>query len=339
MQTFLSIVGAIALVTVGVLVVGVYWIKRKILTAVEAATIPTPMTITLLKEAEPEWIDESRARRSARNFKDADFADLGVFRVPEMHGALLHCFYRSSDRLIGLVTEVPGADIWEEIGFECGEDDVVYVCNSQNSQLMDSRPGKRTIYLDCCGIEKLLYTIENIDDNAAERRSVDEHSIGRVLEDNYAKEMIWRMRRGGTSMAEIRRLAGTDTDEDTVLEAWRMQRDNTLQLYQMTVIESWAHDNGISVSSLNDLPQLPLVVPEYISRDELIELLAIEWDLTPAQEDTINRYGESKLPYGLLFDKHFAEIFPSGELIRIREVDQPLPAVIYARPEAESVAA
>ena len=209
--------------------------------------------IHLEVDAQPEWMSREPAGHIVRRLAKADFASGRAYTIPEMPSVRLTAMFHAKTGVTAAVYEHDQVGVWVDLGLGYEDGEEITVSNVPTGGEMDHRPE----------VVKVTMPGASLDDLAAEMRKhlkkkprvmLNDETFARFFEESYAKDMEWRMERGGVTEEEIRRVAASSgmelTDEQMAMacseiksrEIFRWHKDclgtfrriTTLSVYEYT---------------------------------------------------------------------------------------------------------
>lgn len=253
MWTFVKLVAAF-LVALILLIVGVLaflrwkfrrWLQKMVTEAGNAQGIP-PFRIKLqaCEDDEEPWMNAEKVGNETTEFESAGFTQIGDFSV---EGLPLHIrgFQHQECQAYGVLYEHYAAGMWSDVVRRYA-DETSWTFSSAKPHGMDSAPWSTVKFLAEESPSALLEKLreESPPDNL-QKAGADQ--FVQRFETAYAREMDWRIQRGGATEEEIRRIAGKNGQECTqemieeVQDNWKSAIGD---FFSGRLLKSWKKEAG-----------------------------------------------------------------------------------------------
>ncbi|UCG51759.1 MAG: hypothetical protein JSW58_16560, partial [Candidatus Latescibacterota bacterium] len=194
METLIIVV---AIILVGVLV---QYLVRKF-----SYIVKPPLRIHLVRRPAGKGSSKGFQKHGA-DLKALGFTPIGTYRISEMAGMVLAAFSHKQQAVCAVIYSHPLTGCFVDMFSENEEGVGLTVSNARAGQVLDQPPGREKI------IDKTL-TVRNIYDHLLKKRPqgpykrIGPSDFAEVFQNEYAKEMDWRKKRGFVTDAEVRRAA------------------------------------------------------------------------------------------------------------------------------------
>jgi hypothetical protein len=315
METFFKVVGAIVVGAVclfGLLIViGYFYLRRKMSSlensfgglkdAAEAMseTVP-PFRIKLEPANHREWIDGG-FEEIYEELDSRGGVRIGRFATSPPT-VLLEAWHLPDHNLFVVIYEHPVAGLWFEAGFEF-EDGTLFAYSTGPNHHMGNPPWTIFEFRTAAPTAELLdAVIADRPDKPAVATSAE--SFPGRFEEAWARDMDWRIERGGPSEEEIRttlesELAEESSSDDereramskvnelTMVEQIRsMWRDSINEFFETQLRESWIVSSGVSALDWDRVRDRVIFIHDGLTSDDLAEHLEqyLYANLTTAEE-------------------------------------------------------
>lgn len=336
MLTGLKIILAIVLVVLAVLALGVWWLIRKFKTAIklalDAKALHPPCRVNPEPEPNPQWRNSDKIKQFSDEFIAAGFTPLGAFTIPETGGLQLAAFVHEAERLYGVAYDheklPPNIDI--VCRYEDGTD--LTGTNTTYGDALERPPSSPALRLNGGGVREVLAVVQQ-HPAMSPRIPVKGEEFAARFKAAYAKEMNWRLKKGGVTREEIRRQAGKDgtklTDEEFE-EVYKTQRSNYMTELQAGCIAQYLDERKPAPAEWDEIQHRVFALPETFTEEEVRETLQVHCDL---DEEQTHRIGQIKLAFGetaLDFMRQVVDdSIGSLGLKRLGSVQEPVTAEIF----------
>ena len=179
---------------------GMWWLSRLAL-----ALLQPPSRITLTPAKEIAWCEKAlEAYRPV--LESLGFDEIGTFRVSETKGFVLTAFTQTFQGICAVVYDHPVAGKFVDM-VSVGEDErSMTVSSAPAGEELDQPPGHEKIFDKTLGPRELYDLLLRRRPEGPYKR-FDASNFVIEFETAYAKEMDWRLDRGGVTEEEVRRSA------------------------------------------------------------------------------------------------------------------------------------
>ena len=339
MLTAAKIVLVIVLILLAVIALGVWWLISKfkgVLSAVkdglENASIHPPCRVNPEPEPNPQWRNPEPIKQFSEEFVANGFTPLGAFTIPEIGGLQLAVFVNEAESLYGVAYDhkklPPNIDV--VCRYEDGTD--LTVTNTTYGSALDRPPGSPIIRLEGGGVREVLAAVAT-HPATSPRIPVKGEEYAARFKAAYAKEMNWRLKRGGVTREEVRRQAGKDdhkfTDEQ-IDEVYKQQRATYMAELQTGCIAQYLDEQKPAPAEWDEIQHRVFAVPETMTEVEVREALESNCDL---DEEQTHRLEQIKLTFGQTALDFMRQVLDGNigalGLKRLGAVQEPLPAEIF----------
>ena len=336
MLTGLKILLVIVLVVLAVLALGVWWLIRKFKSAIklalDAKALQPPCRLNPEPEPNPQWRRPEQIQQFAEDFVAHGFTPLGAFTIPETGGLQLAAFVHEAERLYGVAYDheklPPNIDI--VCRYEDGTD--LTGTNTTFGDALERPPGSPAIRLNGGGVREVLAAVQQ-HPATAPRIPVKGEEFAARFKAAYAKEMNWRLKRGGVSREEIRRQAakdGTKLTDEQFEEAYQEQRANYLAELQAGCIAQYLDEQKPAPAEWEEIQPRVFAVPETLTEGEVRAALQENCQL---DEEQTHRLEQIKLTFGQTALDFMRQVVEENRgalgLKRLGAVQEPVPAEIF----------
>ena len=316
MMLFLKIVAGfvVAIILVGLIVY--FWIRRKLkgfggkivkqmMEQLELASMggPVPPFRLHLKTVnEEEDIGFARiddVERLTAEFLEAGFEIICDFQTVEIPLAM-RAFRHGELNVYGVIYDHPIAGVFCDVTRRY-RDQTSWTASSSQHHGMDPAPGSHPTFMPDSTVEKLLNKL--IDDSPVNDilPATREDFVVR-FESAYAREMNFRIERGGPTVQEIQRIAeinGQECDQqqiDAVQKQWKMAISDFLS---EKAIAMWKKEQEIPAPVFARMKEQLIAIHNRFLPEQLMELVFPDFDVEVDDED----FDEDAQRQRALFDK------------------------------------
>ncbi len=362
MQTFLAVFAGVAL-GVG-LVVGLAfsWASWRlsgacgaIASLAEAGGL-APFRITLERRDTIDWASPGAVADATWGFETAGYERAGDFGVPEMEALRLRAFWHPGDRTYGVIYDHDRAGVFAD-AVRFLEDGTRFTVSCAPETGLDRPPRAPLVRLDLEIREpdaaRRLH--ERLVDETAERapRADRAEDLSRTFSEAYAREMDWRIQRGGVTRLELKRIASLMGMQPPTARAYEIIESIWAaainEFIQDEVVLAWLGSGSISAIDWERQRERVVVVHDFGDPGPRIDDLAgclveerIDEDDDEAWEQAHAIALEELRPF---FDRgSIRECFAEAQVLldekhryeRIARVEAPWPADVYLAPESKA---
>lgn len=336
MLTAVKIILVIVLIVLAVVALIVWWLIRKFKSAIkealDAKPLHPPCRVNPEPEPNPQWRNPEQIKQFSDEFLANGFTSLGAFTVPEVGGLQLAAFANEAESLYGVAYDhkklPPNIDV--VCRHEDGSD--ITVTNTTYGSAMDRPPTSPAIRLDGGGVREVLDALWK-HPATSPRIPVKGGEFAARFKAAYAKEMNWRLKRGGATREEIRRQAEKGdhklTDEQFE-EVYNQQRETYVAELQAGCIAQYLDEQKPAPAEWDEIQHRVFAVPETMTGAEVREALELNCDL---DEEQTHRLEQIKLTFGQTALDFMRQVMDGNvgalELKRLGSVQEPLPAEIF----------
>lgn len=339
MLTAAKIVLVIVLVLLLVVALVVWWLISKfkgVMSAVkeglENATFHPPCRVDPQPEPNPQWRNPEKIKEFSDQFVANGFTSLGAFTVPEVGGLQLAAFANEAEGLYGVAYDhqkmPPNIDV--VCRYEDGTD--ITVTNTTFGSAMDRPPTSPAIRLDGGGVREVLDALWK-HPAASPRIPVKGEEFAARFKAAYAKEMNWRLGRGGATREEFRRQAekdGTKLTDEEFDEAYQMHRAGYMTELQAGCIAQYLDEHKPAPAEWDEMQHRAFAIPETMTEAEVREALEMHCGL---DEEQTHRLEQIKLSFGQTALDFMRQVIDGNigglSLKRLGSVQEPVPADIF----------
>jgi hypothetical protein len=130
-----------------------------------------------------------------------------------------------AEQINAVVYEHPAVGAWCDVYVSYVNGDGLTASNASMGKELDSRPGQEKVRDKDLGPDALLEIVRR-KKRPNPCKTITADNFASTFEEHYAKEMAWRLSRGGVTLDEVRRTAqnmGRNFTEEQIQEAYRLQ--------------------------------------------------------------------------------------------------------------------
>ncbi len=338
MLTAAKIILVVVLVLLLVVALGVWWLINKLKGVVSAVKeglsqlqLHPPCRVNPAPEATPKWHNPEQVKKFSDEFTANGFTPLGAFTIPEIIGMQLAAFVKEAESLYGVVYDhmklPPSINI--VCRFEDGSD--LTVTNTTFGGSMDRPPGSAIIRLDGGGVAECLAALQ-AHPAPSVRMPVRGDEFGARFREAYAKEMNWRMKRGGATREEIRReveKSGRTLTDEEFEELCGKHREAYMMELQRGCLAQYREEHQPAAADWAKMEYRAFAIPETMTMEELRETIELHCEL---EEEQLNQLKAAQLAPGQTITDlagQFLRSISATGLKHLGSVQEPVPAEIY----------
>lgn len=331
----LKIILVIVLVLLLLVAVGVWWLINKLKGVVSAVKeglsqmqIHPPCRVNPVPEPNPKWNHPEQIKQFSAEFEANGFTPLGAFRIPEIIGMQFAAFANEAESLYGAIYDhvklPPSLDA--VCAFEDGTE--LTVGNSTFGDAMDRPPDSPAIRLNGGGVAEVLAALAN-HPAASPRIPIKGGEFADRFKASYAKEMNWRLKRGGATREELRRQAAKSDKqltEEEFEEFCLEYRTGYMMELQRACTQQYQEEQGPTAAG--ESPDL-LAIPETMTAAEVHEMIEIHSNLDESKTDRMKQFQIQPGQSALNLMQQIVDAGFAPGLQRAGAVREPVAAEIY----------
>jgi hypothetical protein len=153
----------------------------------------------------PRWSDTHKIAGLIDSFLRNGFEPAGNYSCWEIPTLMISGFVRPSEQIAGVIYDHPAGGLWVDVYVQYRDGGSLTVSNAPKGQELDHMPQQAKIYCKGNSVDELLKKLLD-ESKKAERMAITKEEFPSQFEDNYQKEMKWRMERGGPTYLEVMRV-------------------------------------------------------------------------------------------------------------------------------------
>lgn len=208
MDLFLKIVGGLALLFGLFVVLVLFWLWRKLRAMARGEiTAPPPSTIELVVDSEPDWTKQGNAPADLSTLESHGYVRGPAYTVEGIDGVSLVGLVHPETGVLAAYYEHPQVGNWVDFCAEITGGPEVTITNAKAGHQLDHRPGTEKNY----HAGKSVAELQEILVARLAGQPVRKVALAQFREEfeaAYAREMVWRNQKDGTSEVEFMRIAG-----------------------------------------------------------------------------------------------------------------------------------
>jgi hypothetical protein len=164
------------------------------------------LDINLSPLENPRWSDIQKIKDLVDSFLRNGFEAAGNYSIWEVPSLIISGFVRPSEQTTGVIYDHPTSGIWVDFYVQYTDGGSLTVSNAATGHELDHMPQQEKIYCRGSSVDELLKKLL-AESKKAERIAITKEEFPSHFEDNYQKEMKWRIDRGGPTSLEVMRVA------------------------------------------------------------------------------------------------------------------------------------
>ncbi len=349
MKLFLMIVGGFLVAFAIFVLLILLWIRAKIRgfasTIVEglkgmaeaAKAFPTAR-LELKRASGLVWDDPAGFERAAGAVRDAGFNNAGEYTVESRAGLKIAGFAHPGKSVYAAIYEMPPSGIWVDFVTRYADGTAVTYSNARYHGL-DRPPEKLAEFHDGMAVEELYRRFLEQRPTRPMLPTPPE-DFAAAVERYHAEEMDWRLKRGGLTEEEIRRVAardGSEASEQMIRHTQRLWWASVTGDLEAKLRASYQATVSVPVAEWESVRDRLVLVHDYLRADDLVEKLGWAAEEDEDGEETVR---QRLAELGNCSSREaFARLnatFPAAQQHRLLgKVDRPVEADVYAAPEIE----
>ncbi len=340
MGLFLQILGWAFVLIIVALAVSWYLVRRKLarfLSDLDALTTESgvPSSLTLVPTEKPAFAHADRVGEAITSLVDRGFTRAGAFQIQEMPGLLLCGLVHVEDRILAVVYDNQQMGVWVDVACEQTSGEEITVSNAPSGGELDSRPGTRKIF------DREKKPLELLETLRAERGQgpfveYSPDDFATRFEEAYAREMEWRIRRGGVSVDEVRRVA-EGMEESFSLEqiemAHRVQRVQDARKLYEECLEAFAKQSSMDAREWEELREEMVVLHELMTPEDVVAACESLHDLDDDDLPLLEELERARQSAMDAFEWFRDQLPEERRCRRLGEVSKPVVARFYVAAE------
>ena len=169
----------------------------------------------------PRWSDIQKITDLVDSFLRNGFEAAGSYKCWEIPSLIISGFVRPSEQLTGIIYDHPTSGIWGDLCVQYADGGSLTVSNAPTGHELDHMPQQTKIYCPGEPVDELLKKLS--DETKKEARvPITTEEFPSRFENQYEKEMKWRIDRGGPTSLEVMRAAnavGESLDSERLQQA------------------------------------------------------------------------------------------------------------------------
>ena len=354
MDTFLQILGILCLIAIALLLVPVAWLAYKfwqirrafrhfIAKAGELDVVAVPpMRVKLVRTSDPAWEDPDDVETLAAPLRAAGFAEIGAFEIEQGPEVTLLALVHRGNAAYAAVYEHADVGTWLDLVSEYADGRIVTYTTSRQASQLDFPPFKLSRSLPDAEAAELLAAF--LDERPrGERLPVDAASFVERFEAAWAREMDWRIARGGVTEDEVRRIAGKDgqqPDGSAIANVRRQWQVAINAFYQERLRDAFLASGQVSAREWERVRDRTLFIHDQLTWEQVTEIAAMGFGIDPEdqRERGSSRWQEAeRLAAGFAPREAFRRIneqLPASRRYqKLGETNEPIAADVYAAPQ------
>ena len=165
-----------------------------------------PLRVHLVADSSSHSGMRAEMRKYGRELDAHGFEDIGTYRIPEIAGLVLAAYTQPFQSVCAVVYNHPLTGCFADLFSENERKQSLTVSNAPAGEELDQPPGHEKV------IDKTMSVSDMYDHLLRHRPSgpyklIDATNFVEEFKTSYAKEMDWRVNRGGVTEEEVRRSA------------------------------------------------------------------------------------------------------------------------------------
>ncbi len=327
---FLQILGAMTLFFLLMFLAGFVWVGwgiRRMFQNLQQMSVSNPVRVRLIPALTQDWGGK------IQEIQSLGFETIGDFRVEGMPEVRLWGAVNSLGYAAILYRHEQAGD-WFDFVAEWEDGHVMTVSNAPLFNALDTPPFSTKIAAHELSLADAYEVFQNAlreRQTLAKIHSITLENFPQRFAEAYAKEMDWRLSRGGPTSDEIRRVAAASPNlpplsdrqfaqaDDQIHQEWRQKLDTAC-------LDTFLETAPISLKRWEQIRDRLLIVHEKLDEDTLVSMMEswVEVDLLPNSAQSDDDFDP------ILFFATVNATLPKVQQFQcIGEVTQPVRAVFY----------
>lgn len=353
MMFFLKIVAAFVVAILLLLILVVFLIRwkfrrflKRIVDECSAGGTVPPFRVKLIPVDDESigWNRSEEVTSLTDEFRKLNFTPIGDFDAEDLP-LRIRAFQHQEHQAYGVIYEHAAAGCWCDV-VRRYTDDTGWTVSSGKEHGMDSAPWHHPLFLPGKPLAELHEKLLELSPSKGLQRAGADVFVQR-FESAYAREMNWRIERGGPTEEEIRRIASLNGTEPTPEDVERIQtqwRTAIADFLSELALKVWRKDSGISRQNFDAMSHRLVVIHRKLQPHQLEAILACNdedddednAETAGSQGEKIRELCRNSSPVAVFHDFISRQDASTGSWSKVGEVHRPLKAEIWERPEQES---
>ncbi len=183
------------------------------------------LQINLSPVEKPKWRDESKIEGLIYSFNQKGFEPAGHYECLEIPSLIISGFAHPSQQMSGVIYDHPIQGIWVDIFVQYNDGGSLTVSNAPAGDEVDHMPNQTKIYSKRSSLDELFERVLT-ETRKTGRITISKEEFASHFEEQYKKEMKWRIDQGGPKYLEVRRVMGGSTDRERLEKATHQLQAN-----------------------------------------------------------------------------------------------------------------
>ena len=231
--------------------VGMWLLVRKF-----SGLLNPPLRVHVVPENSGNGCMRREMQKYGQDLDAQGFEEIGTFRIPEIAGLVLTAYTQPYQSVSAVVYNHPLAGCFVDVFSENERGQSLTVSSAPAGEELDHPPGHNKV------IDKTMMVVEMYDFLLTRRPSgphkrIDETNFVEEFQAAYAKDMDWRMSRGGVTDEEVRRSA----------EAIGVTSERAIQRTAKKLQEQYAEKQRVLPCEMDELGHCPYEYENSPDRD------------------------------------------------------------------------
>ena len=253
------------------------WMKKlvDIASSVSGNSIP-PFRITIKARDDAEdndWYHTEDMARLTKDFESLRFTAIGDYVTDEIP-LQLRAFQHQEHHAYGMIYDHASAGCWCDVVRRYA-DETGWTVSSGTKHGMDPPPWHHPCFLPGQPVSDLMDRLLNTSPAEGLLKAGADLFIQRFTA-TYAREMNWRIERGGPTEEEIRRVASNDGQEctnDQIAAVQKQWRTAIADFLSDRVLKNWRKENDISATDFDRIRDRLVVVHNRLQPEQLLQIV------------------------------------------------------------------
>lgn len=329
MDTFLQVIGVLALVILFGVIAGYYYFKIKFAPYAKIMGSGEPLLIHINEDPMPAWTEKEAAKALKKELLESGFDEGIAYSVFEMDFFLLKAFYKAP--YTAIIYDHPVAGNWVDLVALTTAGEGYTVTNAPMGGEIKTRPTEKKLFLKEYDVGQLYKKIVQLV-GEQECVEVSPGNFREYVENEYKKDMAWKSQRGGISLEETKKIvqnSGKKYTEKVILESFLETKLNELHTWHNAALEVYQKEQNLSDNTFHELKRKMFIVPSKTDTRAFINYLSDMNYISEQDKEKFEKVYENETEINTVFNTINERLSPELRAVKHGEVDFPLNISIY----------
>jgi len=295
-----------------------------------------PLTISLVEDVSPEWLNDKKATKLAQEFTSLGYTEGTAYTIYEMDDFSLKSYFKPP--FLGVVYMHKVAGVWCDVALtnKLSLSEYTFTTAPMGAGL-DERPECNKTFKPEATVTELNNLAERIvDGRESEFLVTEDNGFRDYFEGAYKKDIAWKHRKGGITYEEFIKVgegASISTSEKVNKDAFVQTKLDELYLWHEAALDEYRKSQNISKEDFYEISFKLIVVPFYSNAKAFIEYLESLSFISEEQFEKLAKYHEDSTDIYSVFQQ-VNNLYPSNlQAEYLTDGDFPLKLKVYKMPD------